>query len=181
MEKNKENGLKEETKEEKAIKKDKEATEQLLKKEEAKDKQIEQDYLEQLQRLQAEFENYRRRVDKEKQEIAKYAKEELVVKLLEVMDNFERATEAMEKTESLEDFKTGVRMIFTQLHKVLEEEGLKAISSVDEPFNPHEHEAIGKEDSDKDENIVIKELQRGYMLKDKVIRPSRVIVSGGKK
>ncbi len=166
---------------EKAIKKDKKATEQLLKKEEKETDKIEENYLEQLQRLQAEFENYRNRVDKEKSDTAKYAKEELILKLLEVIDNLERATDAIEKGGSTEDLKKGIDMIFSQLHKVLEDEGIKAIEAVDKPFDPHEHEALGKENSDKEDNVVVKEVQKGYILKDKVIRPSKVIVSGGKK
>lgn len=165
---------------EKTIKDDKKATEQLLKKEQKQDNKLQKDYLEQLQRLQAEFINYRDRVEREKKEIAKYSKEELILKLLEVMDNFERAMEAISKTDSLKDFKIGVEMIFKQLNQVLENEGLKAIEAINKPFNPNEHEAVSKENSEKDDNIIIKELQKGYMIKNKVIRPTKVVVSGGK-
>jgi molecular chaperone GrpE len=139
------------------------------------------EYLDQLQRLQAEFINYRQRVEKERQDLIRYAKEELIIKLLDVMDNFERAVDAMKNATDVSSCMQGVDMIFQQLRKVLEDEGLQAIEAKGKVFDPYLHEALAKEESDVDENIIIDEFQKGYKLKAKVIRPPKVKVSGGKK
>ncbi|RME55404.1 nucleotide exchange factor GrpE [Candidatus Woesearchaeota archaeon] len=161
------------------IKKDVKKTKKELKQESTEDKAKE--YLNQLQRLQAEFINYRQRVEKERLELIKYAKEELILKLLDVMDNFERAIDAMKNAKDVKSCMQGVDMIFEQFRKVLENEGLQAINAKGEMFDPYLHEALAKEESDQDENVIIDEFQKGYKLKDKVIRPAKVKVSGGKK
>lgn len=142
-----------------------------------KEKVEHEEYIEQLQRLQAEFINYRNRVEREKQEIIQNANENLILNLLEVIDNFERALDSINDKK----IKQGIEMIYNQLNKILKEQGLETIETKDKMFNPYEHEAVLKEQSDKDENMIIKELQKGYKLKEKIIRPSKVNISGGKK
>lgn len=136
------------------------------------------EYYTHLQRLKAEFDNFRRRTVKEKEEIAKYASERVIMSLLPVLDNFERALESAKSNQDFDAFSQGVEMIFRQLMKVLEEEGLKPIKAHGEQFDPNLHEAMFREESDEEENTILEELQKGYYLKDKVIRPSRVKVSG---
>ena len=134
------------------------------------------DYYSRLVRLQADYENFRRRTRQEKEDLYKYASEQLVVRLLPVLDNFDRALAA--EGESLQDFKSGVEMIYQQLQDVLSEEGVTAIPAVGEPFDPAKHEAVLREDSaEYPENTIIEEFRRGYALKDKVIRPSMVKVA----
>lgn len=131
-----------------------------------------------LQRLQAEFDNYRKRTIKEKTEIIKYASEHLVAELLPVLDNFERATSAAQKNSDFSSFSQGVEMILRQLQTALGKEGLKAMDAVGQPFDPNLHDAVLRVESDEHpENTVVEELQKGYFLKDKVLRPSMVKVS----
>jgi len=137
-----------------------------------------EEYFNYLQRLKAEFDNFRKRTGKEKEEISKYASERIISSLLPVLDNFERALESAKKNKDFDSFSQGVEMIFRQFMKILEEEGLRPIEAVGKPFDPNLHEAMFREESDQEENIILEELQKGYYLKDKVIRPSRVKVSG---
>lgn len=136
-----------------------------------------EEYYNHMQRLKAEFDNYRKRTQKEKEEIAKYGSERIIVSLLPVLDNLERAIESTQANKDFQAFSQGVEMILRQFTKVLEDEGLSPIETVGTEFNPNLHEALLKESSDKEENIILAELQRGYYLKDKVIRPSQVKVS----
>lgn len=126
-----------------------------------------------LQRLQAEFENYKKRVEKENIEFRKYAKAELIAKLLSILDNFELA---LQNKENKEEFVKGIELIYSQLFSLLENEGLKTIKAEGEKFNPEIHEALLTEKSDK-ENIILEELQKGYMLGDRVLRHTKVKVS----
>jgi molecular chaperone GrpE len=130
-----------------------------------------------LQRLQAEFENYKKRVDREKQEFVKYAAGTMALKLLPLLDSFEFA---LKGTEDKEKFTKGVEMIFAQFYSILENEGLRPIEAIGKKFDPYKHEVLMKDFSDKDEDIVIEEMQKGYMLNDKVIRHSKVKISKGK-
>ena len=137
-----------------------------------------EDYYNQLQRLKAEFDNFRKRTIKEKEEYSKYASEKLILSLLPVLDNLDRAVASASINKDFESLSQGVNMILRQFLKVLEEEGLRSIESVGKEFDPNVHEAFLREASDKGENIILEEFQKGYYLKDKVIRPSRVKVSG---
>lgn len=129
-------------------------------------------------RAQADFDNFRRRTVKEKEELAKYASSKLITELLPVIDNFERALAATEETPEFEAFSKGVSMIFRQLETVLNAEGLNAMNCVGQPFNPEFHQAIMQVESDVyEEGIVVEEVQKGFMLKDKVLRPAMVKVS----
>ncbi len=136
-----------------------------------------EEYYNHMQRLKAEFDNYRKRTQKEKEEIAKYGSERIIVSLLPVLDNLERAIESSQKNKDFQSLSQGVEMIRRQFTKALEDEGLSPIETVGTEFNPNVHEALLREASDKEENIILAELQKGYYLKDKVIRPSQVKVS----
>lgn len=127
-----------------------------------------------LQRLQAEFENYKKRVEKEKGEFVKYAKSDLIGKILPILDSFELA---LKNTADKDKFVKGVELIFAQLFSMLESEGLRQIKAVGEKFDPYKHEVLMKQESDKEDDFILEELQKGYMLNDKVLRHSKVKVS----
>lgn len=137
-----------------------------------------EDYYGQLQRLQADFDNYRKRTQKEKTELIKYASERLVVELLPVLDNFDRAVSAAKINPDFTSFSQGVEMILRQLQTALSKEGLKAMDAVGQPFDPNLHDAVLRVASEEHpENTVVEELQKGYYLKEKVLRPCMVKVS----
>ncbi len=128
-------------------------------------------------RAQADFDNFRRRTLKEKEDLAKYASMKLVTELVPVLDNFERALATAPQGEA-ESFTKGVEMIFRQFESVLQAEGVTAMNAVGQPFNPDFHQAIMQVESEEhEEGIVVEEVQKGYMLKDKVLRPAMVKVS----
>jgi molecular chaperone GrpE len=127
-----------------------------------------------LMRLQADFINYKNRVEREKKNIYSYALEDIFSQLLPVLDNFERALNSMEKDNS---YYEGVKMIYDQMLDVLKKNGLKEIDCLDKPFDPNFHHAVISEDSDKEEGTILEVFQKGYMLNDKVIRPSMVKVA----
>ncbi|WP_094096179.1 nucleotide exchange factor GrpE [Paenibacillus physcomitrellae] len=133
-----------------------------------------------LLRVQADYDNFRRRTQKEKEELAKYASSKLIGELLPVFDNFERALAAgLPEQEDQSSFVKGVEMIFRQFEGVLKSEGLTIMETVGQPFNPEYHQAIMTVETDEyEEGIVVEELQKGYILKDKVLRPAMVKVSG---
>jgi molecular chaperone GrpE len=131
-----------------------------------------------LQRLQAEFENYKKRVDKERQAFAKYAQEDLIIKLLPMMDSFEIA---LKNTTDKDKFVKGIEMIYAQFYQILENAGLMPINTTGCKFDCHRHEVLMKIPSDKEEDTIIDELQKGYMLNGKIIRYSKVKVSQGKR
>jgi len=130
-------------------------------------------------RAQADFENYRRRTQKEKEELAQYANMKLISQLLPVLDNFERAFQASQESEEVKSFMRGMDMIFRQLLQVLEAEGLRKMEPVGTPFDPELHQAIMQVESEEHgEGIVVEVVQNGYWLKDRVLRPAMVKVSG---
>lgn len=125
----------------------------------------------------ADFENFRKRKDKEKEEYVKFASEKIIVKILEVVDNFERGISSSKNNSDFDGLLKGVELIFGQLQKILSEEGVEEIESVNKEFNPYEHQAVMVENSEEfDNNIITQELQKGYKLKGKVIRPTMVKV-----
>ena len=142
-----------------------------IKKEKAKDELAE--YKEMLQRLQAEFENYRKRVEKETTVFKQYAVADVVNKLLPLLDSFELA---LSKVDKKDDTVKGFELIYAQLFDILEKQGLRQISSVGEQFDPTKHEALLQEEGEE-KDIVLEELQKGYMIHDRVIRPARVKIS----
>ncbi|GAB7386305.1 hypothetical protein BSNK01_01400 [Bacillaceae bacterium] len=129
-------------------------------------------------RAQADFENFRRRVQREKEEMMKYRSQQLIEALLPVVDNFERALAASKETTNVEALAQGIEMVFRQMEQILHQEGVVPIEAVGKPFDPHYHQAVMQVQSEEHESgVVVEELQKGYMLKDRVIRPSMVKVS----
>ena len=125
-------------------------------------------------RLMADFQNYKKRVEKEKKDLYSYANEKLVTELLAVLDNFERA---LAHEDSGDGFKEGMEMIFKQLMDVLEKSGLAEIAALGEDFDPNFHNAVMTEETEEYESGKVSGvLQKGYTLNGKVIRPSMVKV-----
>ena len=128
-----------------------------------------------LKRLQADFENFRRRTSKEREEIGNVVTQELLKNLLPIVDNFDRAM-ATEQQDG-EAFKKGVEMIYTQLGETLKNVGLEPIETEGQKFDPNFHQAVMRvENPDLDDATIAQELQKGYIVKGKVIRPSMVQV-----
>ncbi len=136
------------------------------------------EYLDQLQRLKAEFDNYRKRAARDQQSFVERATERLVKELLPVVDDLERALGAAEEHEEakLED---GVRLVHRALRDTLAKVGLVEIET-DGKCDPHVHEALLSQPSDAEEGTVIEVVQKGYRLGDRVLRPARVVVAGPK-
>jgi molecular chaperone GrpE len=130
------------------------------------------EYLDALQRLKAEFDNYRKRVARDQQELAARAHERLVRELVPVLDDLERA---LAHEGNLED---GIRLIHRQLDEALTKEGLVEVETSG-MFDPHTQEALLAQPSDEAEGTVIEVLQKGYLLGDRVLRPARVVISQG--
>ncbi len=133
-------------------------------------------YLIQFQYLQADFDNYKKRVEKDRENFIKFANSELILKLLTVLDEFESAFAVIEKTGECGSTE-GFKMIYKNLIKILEREGLKPIDAAGKKFNHNYHEALMRESSDKEDGIILEEFQKGYMLGDRVIRHSKVKVA----
>ena len=128
-----------------------------------------------LKRLQADFENFRRRTNKEREEIGNVVTQELLKSLLPIVDNFDRAM-ATEQQDG-EAFKKGVEMIYTQLGETLKNAGLEPIETEGQKFDPNFHQAVMRvENPDLEDDTIAQELQKGYIVKGKVIRPSMVQV-----
>lgn len=128
----------------------------------------------------AEFENYRRRRDREFEELVRTANGELISRLLPVLENLERALNHSESGEGLDAYRKGVEMIVNQFKEVLRREGLESIESVGHAFDPNLHEALLQTRSEAYEpGVICEEIERGYRLGDRVIRHAKVIVSLG--
>lgn len=137
-----------------------------------------EDLYQKLLRSQADFENYRKRVLREKEELAKYGIKPLLEKLLPVVDNLERAIQSAKgEGGDLETFISGIEMVHRQMLEAMKSEGAHPLETVGKPFDPFYHQAIAQEESDGEKGIVLEEYQKGYMLKDKLIRPAMVKVS----
>ncbi len=139
----------------------------------AKDRE---DLYQRLARLQADFDNFRKRSKKEQEDFARYASQNLIERLLPVLDNFSRALEAEHGDNN--SLKAGVEMTYRQLFEVLSQEGLTVIEAKGQTFDPEYHEAVMQEETDQyPEGTVIEVFQKGYKLKNKVIRPAMVKVA----
>src|SRR5438067_12751457 len=136
------------------------------------------EYLDALQRVQAEFDNYRKRAARDQESLVARAGERLVKELLPVLDDLERALEAAEEHEEAK-LEEGVKLVHRQLEQLLEREGLAPVET-DGKFDPHVHEALLTQPSAAEEGSVIEVLQKGYRLGDRVLRPARVVVAGPK-
>lgn len=156
------------------------------KKEEETEKQEEDSEIEKLRReieelkdrnlrQQADIDNYRKQLEKEKEDYRRLCNEKILCELLEVVDNFERAIPELHKKDP--KAAEGIDLIYKQLLKIMEKHGLKYIEACGKQFNPYKHEALLSEESDEPEGTILEELQKGYMLHDKVIRHSKVKIS----
>ena len=143
----------------------------------AEEKAKAENYLANWQRAQADFINYRRRSEQEKEEIIRFANSALVLNLLPVLDDLERAFAAVPPNLAELGWLDGIRLIERKLRASLEAQGISPIQALGEPFDPRFHEAV-RQDKGKD-GIVIEEMQKGYQFHDKVIRPSKVVVGNG--
>ncbi len=129
-------------------------------------------------RALAELDNQRKRALREREELQKFANERLILEILPVIDNFERAIEAGEQTERADQMVEGVKMIFKQLCEILEKEGVVSFESIGEKFDPYKHEALlAMESKEHAPSTILEEIQKGYTMKDRVIRPAKVTVS----
>ncbi|MBW2987042.1 nucleotide exchange factor GrpE [Candidatus Woesearchaeota archaeon] len=126
-------------------------------------------------RVQADFENYKKRVENEKQEFIQQANADLLKKLLNIIDNFELA---LKNEQSPEDFAKGIELIYAQLRELLTQEGVKEIETENKQFDPYLHEAmITGNDETKKDNQILEEFQKGYTIKNTVLRHSKVKVN----
>ena len=127
-------------------------------------------------RLTADYDNYRKRAQRDKAEVRQFANQGILEKLLPVLDNFEMAIVAVKDADP--SVRDGVQMIYDQLLGVLKAEGVEPVDAVGERFDPNMHEAISQEESEEaEEGEVIRQIQRGFNLNDRLVRPARVVVA----
>jgi molecular chaperone GrpE len=132
-----------------------------------------------LKRIQAEFENYKKRTEKENIFLIKNANAQLIKELLPVLDSFELAIKDSNNIDNPEiaKFKKGLELIYTQLYSILEDEGLRQIDTENKHFDPYKHEVLMVKECEKQDDMILQELQKGYMLNDIVLRHSKVMIS----
>jgi molecular chaperone GrpE len=136
------------------------------------------EYREQMLRLRAEFDNTKKRLEKDKQDSIKFANEKLLIELLQAVDNFDRALLSLTDGHDPELVKKGLKIAQEELHKVLERYGVEPVKSLGEAFDPNLHEAVAVVPSaDAKEGTIMDEVQRGYRLNGRLIRPSRVRIA----
>jgi molecular chaperone GrpE len=148
-----------------------------LEEELADEKKRAEEYLANWQRAQADFINYKRRTEQERLDFNSYANANLLCGILPVLDDLERAIEAIPEEYAQDDWVEGVRLVEKKFKTSLEGQGVKAINALGEPFDPNLHEAIRQEKGK--EGIVVAEILKGYMLNDKLLRAARVAVGNG--
>lgn len=135
-------------------------------------------YYDLLLRKTAEFDNYRKRVDRERRELAEFASADLLREFLPIVDNLERALKAASASESVDAYRKGVEIIVKQLNDLLRKRGVTPIDALGKSFDPHLHQAVSRTHSDEHrDGEVLEELERGYMLGDRLLRPSTVRVA----
>jgi len=155
----------------------KEKVEGLEKQLSASDREAEE-YLDHLRRLKAEFENYKKRMIKERGQLINWAVEDLIKEFLPVLDDLERAIDSAKSSQDFSSLLQGIQMIYNYFKGLLEKKGLQEIPAEGKEFNPHVHEAIMRIESDEHpDNIVVEEMRKGYKFKDRVLRPSMVKVN----
>jgi molecular chaperone GrpE len=135
------------------------------------------DYLDAWKRAQADFLNYKRHAEQDRLEMSAYGNTQLILKLLPILDDFDRAFDAISHKHSKTDWVEGVKLVERKFKKVLESQGLTEIKALGEVFDPNLHEALMHVKGE--DGIIVKELEKGYKLQDKIIRPSKVAVGNG--
>jgi molecular chaperone GrpE len=136
-----------------------------------------EEYLANWQRAQADFINYKRRNEQERQEFNAFANANLILGLLPVLDDLERAIKSIPHKFAHHEWVEGVRLVERKFKTILEGQGVKPIKALGETFDPNFHEALRQDKGKKD--IIIEEFQKGYMFNDKLLRPARVVVGNG--
>jgi molecular chaperone GrpE len=136
-----------------------------------------EEYLASWQRAQADFINYKRRTEQERQDFNSFANANLLRSILPVLDDLERALDAVPEEFAGHDWVEGIKLVERKFRTILEGQGVKPILSLGMAFDPHYHEALRKDKGE--EGMVIGELQKGYILNDKLLRPARVVVGSG--
>ncbi|MGF7014084.1 molecular chaperone GrpE [Ornithinibacillus bavariensis] len=140
-------------------------------------KQEKEELYQRFLRTQAEFDNFKKRSQKEKEADRKYKAQDLVTELLPAIDNFERALQ-VEVTDENKNLLDGISMVYRQLVDALKSQGVEIIEAVGKEFDPNIHQAVMQvEDDNFESNIVVEDLQKGYLIKDRVIRPAMVKVN----
>lgn len=130
-------------------------------------------------RSQADFENYKKRAAREKEDAIKYANSSLLQRLVSILDNFELGLAAAKTESERSPIYSGMVLVQKQLNDLIEENGLQAIEAEGKKFDPNLHEAIAHEAGEAPEGTVIRQARRGYRFKDRLLRPARVVVSSG--
>ena len=138
-----------------------------------------QSYLDQLVRLQADFSNFRKRTEREKAEAIRFGKETVVERMISLLDVMEQALGHAHSAADVSNLRKGFEMVVKEFARFLKAEGAEPLKAVGQPFDPHVHEALEQVDTEKDEenNIVLEEIQKGYTLNGRLLRPARVKVA----
>jgi len=139
-------------------------------------------YYDRLLRASAEFDNYKKRTTREMRDVVRYANEKLIKELLSVVDNLERAIESVQQTGADENpLLEGIRLTLNEIEKILERHNVQPVKAMGEPFDPNFHQAMMQEETeDQPANTVIREMQKGYVMHDRLLRPAMVVVSKAK-
>lgn len=136
------------------------------------------DLKDKLLRTQAEWDNSRKRLQRDKEEAVRYAGEALLERLLPILDNFEMGMQAAKTATDAKAIAQGLEMVLSQFQQFMKEAGVETIDAVGQPFDPHRHEALGhQESSEHPEGTVLSQLRKGYKLKDRLLRPASVFVA----
>jgi molecular chaperone GrpE len=142
------------------------------------EKKRSEECLNRLKYMQADFENYRKRLEKQMDEVRKYSNERIIIQLLDVVDELELAIKSAQSSNSNETLVQGVEMTLKKLQKILQKEGVSPIECLGKPFDSSKHDAVSKVEKDDAEGCtVVEEIRKGYTMKEKVIRPSVVRVA----
>jgi molecular chaperone GrpE len=144
----------------------------------SEEKEKSERYLTSWQRCQADLENYIKRAEQAKSETVQFANSALLMELLPILDDFERALTSVPAELNERNWTEGMKLIYNKLRTALEVQGLAEIKAKGEPFDPYLHEAAGQ--TDGDEGIIVEEIRKGYKFRDKLLRPSMVMVGAGK-
>jgi molecular chaperone GrpE len=143
----------------------------------AEEREKGENYLAKWQRAQADYINYKRHAEQEREEFGKFANSGVMLGILPVLDDLERAFESIPPALMEESWIDGIRLIDRKLRSILEAQGVESVEAIGQPFDPHLHEAVRQEKGE--EGVVIEEVQKGYKFRDRVIRPSKVVVGNG--
>ena len=139
---------------------------------------LSKEYLKHLERLQADFDNYKKRQEKKQKEFIEFDNEELINNLLSVLDNLERALDSTENEKDIKAIKEGINNTLKEFRNILNKEGVKPMQSIGHKFDPYKHEAVMRIDTDKySEDTITEEFRKGYYIKSKVLRPAMVKVA----